>query len=199
MNQTNPHFTQWKNLTEEQKAEHDFENYSYEFQGYTEWFPLIKKEPSEDIVYRLVIEKDKYYTMDHEDHACQYVIKGKDITSDDNKIISLRPAKPSETNHNSQSWPVFIYNMYEAGKKEEAMLKVYENISNTLDNQQSIKRSIDTLPIELCSNELLVSFAMGLNVYLGKESKIRTQFCNRVKSFLMKESRMKKTLESIFA
>lgn len=108
-------------------------------------------------------------------------------------------SKRTETNHNSQSWPVFIYNMYEAGKKEEAMLKVYENISNTLDNQQSIKRSIDTLPIELCSNELLVSFAMGLNVYLGKESKIRTQFCSRVKSFLTKESRMKKTLESIFA
>lgn len=108
-------------------------------------------------------------------------------------------SKRTETNHNSQSWPVFIYNMYEAGKKEEAMLKVYENISNTLDNQESIKRSIDTLPIELCSNELLVSFAMGLNVYLGKESKIRTQFCSRVKSFLKKESRMKKTLESIFA
>jgi len=96
MNQTNPHFTQWKNLPDEQKAEHDFDNYKYEFQhssGY--WLNIHVPPLDHNLVIRLVIEPGKWYFLEESDGFTSYVIKGSEI-SPINTWPILRPARPDE-------------------------------------------------------------------------------------------------------
>tara|TARA_R110002020_G_scaffold407668_4_gene617633 strand:+ start:301 stop:858 length:558 start_codon:yes stop_codon:yes gene_type:complete len=94
MNQT-INLIQWKNHTPEVKDEHDFKNYKYDYQCEhgTGWQYLDEDDVFEDCVYRLVIEKDKwYYTEDYEGFQCQKL--GSEINPED--YTMLRPAKPSE-------------------------------------------------------------------------------------------------------
>jgi len=99
MNQTT-NFTQFKNLTDGKKAEFDFENYSYELQarGSTEWTNIAGDSANPigiggDDVYRLVIEKDRWYwcALDYTNVAG--VRLGKDIKTG---FDTLRPCTPSE-------------------------------------------------------------------------------------------------------
>ena len=89
---------QWKNLTEEQKADFDFENYKYEFQMF-DWVPKRGSDIANDRVYRLVIEEDKWY-------FCKGIykkpIQGKYLICENFKykklkvFENLRPAKRHE-------------------------------------------------------------------------------------------------------
>ncbi|MCP4988594.1 MAG: hypothetical protein GY928_21840 [Colwellia sp.] len=88
---------QWKNLTEDQKAEFDFENYKYEKQVAYNWEVMPNKFTAcmDDAVYRLVIEDDKWYTYFSEKFSEKYTVKGSEFTNPDGAIC-LRPAKPDE-------------------------------------------------------------------------------------------------------
>ena len=97
MNQ-NTNLIQWKNLTDEQKADFNFEGYKYEFQMF-DWVPKQGSNIANDRVYRLVIEEDKWY-------FCKGVYKkpilGKYLICENNKyerlkvFENLRPAKLHE-------------------------------------------------------------------------------------------------------
>ncbi len=99
MNQTT-NLTQWKNLTDDEKAAFDFEDYAYEFQsGHSiEWeeytIALLRKLGANiDLVYRLKIEPEKWYYWSS--------IQGKGVVLGSEIIYShvfdlLRPAKESE-------------------------------------------------------------------------------------------------------
>lgn len=96
MNQTN-NLIQWKNLTQEQKDDFDFENYKYECQpvGSKHFIGFLADCP--DNVYRLVIEPDKWYAMEREcdhDHNVS-ILKGSNISEVDHCYM-IRPAKPKE-------------------------------------------------------------------------------------------------------
>ena len=69
---------QWKNLTDEQKADFDFENYKYEFQNGVHWNYIQTKTPYDHCVYRLVVEDDKWYTYSLRDASEKYskTVKG---------------------------------------------------------------------------------------------------------------------------
>ena len=83
---------QWKNLTDDEKAAFDFENYKYEHQleSETEW--IDSSGPFADDVYRLVIEPDKWYYCGD--------INGCDILLGEDVIViadtELRPATKAE-------------------------------------------------------------------------------------------------------
>ena len=101
MNQLN-NLIQWKNLTDEQKADFDFENYRYTIQTptNTKFFDFDQKGRPYGItdfgsVYRLVIEDDKWYTYFSEKFSEKYTVKGYEFTNPDGAIC-LRPAKPDE-------------------------------------------------------------------------------------------------------
>jgi hypothetical protein len=86
---------QWKNLTQEQKDDFNFENYEYQFLSEYEWTnsTVIRGESAGyDLVYRLVIEDDKYYV--YEDGGREEVFKGDEPYLVDTKL--LRPARPDE-------------------------------------------------------------------------------------------------------
>ena len=92
----------WKNLTQEQKDDFDFENYRYTVQTptNTKFFGFYQKERPTSItdfgsVYRLVIEHDKWYTYSSEEFSKKYTVKGSEFVNPDG-AISLRPAKPDE-------------------------------------------------------------------------------------------------------
>lgn len=99
MNQTN-NLSQWKNHTDEQKADYNFHSYTYETQHEMMWMECIFSEagrPHDDNVYRLKIEKHKWYFIAHNEFKSR-VLTGKDllkIPALDTMNI-LRPAKPSE-------------------------------------------------------------------------------------------------------
>jgi len=97
MNQTNPHFTQWKNLTPEQQADHDFKNYAYEYQNAVKgWSAKDETRPENaHIVYRLKIEPEKFYYVEESEDEVWKILKGSEI-SPINTWPVLRPAKPSE-------------------------------------------------------------------------------------------------------
>ena len=91
---------QWRNLTDEQKAEFDFENYKYQFQSEYEWTSstAIRGESAGyDLVYRLVIEDDKWYFY-REDSGMKVgfegVDKGKNLDLSPEEYRTLRPARP---------------------------------------------------------------------------------------------------------
>ncbi len=90
---------QWKNLTQEQMDEFDFENYWYEWQTGSGVFCTCAKSDFSlsDNVYRLVIEDDKWYAMPEYDGMGVYkdIVKGSDIKSPE-KYINLRPARLDE-------------------------------------------------------------------------------------------------------
>lgn len=99
---------QWKNLTEEQKADFDFENYKYRSQHEEMWMSCVFETSFEgrpETVYQLVIEEDKWYRY-HVKIDCSGpnernidVIKGSALIEYgdfENGFISIRPAKPSE-------------------------------------------------------------------------------------------------------
>jgi hypothetical protein len=94
---------QWRNLTQEQKDEFDFENYLYEFQGTGKnWYPVthLDKELGQ-VVYRLVIETDKWYMCEWNGNSgCEL---GRDVLEALEEIPvhyhnyrTLRPAKLNE-------------------------------------------------------------------------------------------------------
>ena len=62
MNQTT-NLVQYKNHTEEQKGDFDFENYKYEYQSLQglQWHSLKGSTADTERIYRLVIEEDKWY------------------------------------------------------------------------------------------------------------------------------------------
>ncbi len=93
---------QWKNHTDEQKKDFDFENYRYTVQTptNTKFFGFHQKQRPVSItdfgsVYRLVIEDDKWYTYFSEKFSEKYTVKGSEFTNPD-RAICLRPAKPDE-------------------------------------------------------------------------------------------------------
>jgi hypothetical protein len=95
---------QWKNLTQEQKDGHDFENYKYEvqtIQGMSDVFVEAnhydRRNNTREKVFRLVIEHDKWYTYSLRDASedCSKTVKGSEFFYPD-KAICLRPAKPDE-------------------------------------------------------------------------------------------------------
>ena len=90
---------QWKNHTDEQKADFDFENYKYYWQTSSGVFLSCDKSDFSlsANVYRLVIEDDKWYVMVEYDGMKVYkdMLKGSAIRSPE-KYTNLRPAKPDE-------------------------------------------------------------------------------------------------------
>lgn len=98
MNQTT-NFTQWKNLTDEQKTGFDFVNYEYEHQrsDSTAWTRKSAKFIEvHDYVYRLKIQPGKwYYTENSEMDEEGAVITG-DITGNLAGYYTLRPATAAE-------------------------------------------------------------------------------------------------------
>jgi hypothetical protein len=95
MNQTNPHFTQFKNLSKEDQAAHDFRGYKYEKQVAYDWetMPKAFTAPMDDRVYRLVIEPDMYYYI--ESIQVHFIKLGKDLKTTHN-WLTLRPATEAE-------------------------------------------------------------------------------------------------------
>jgi len=94
---------QWKNLTEDQKANFDFENYKYELQSTIDWVMRTSKSIGlPDVVYRLVIDPEKFYFVDSHKYTIpknKNIIKGCDFGEDhfdDSDYCILRPAKPHE-------------------------------------------------------------------------------------------------------
>lgn len=91
MNQVT-NLVQWKNLTQEQKKDFDFEDYKYEYQGEHNWWLPHAGICKFERIYRLVIEDDKWYTG---------FINGELVTClgscfDGLNPEILRPAKPDE-------------------------------------------------------------------------------------------------------
>jgi len=91
---------QWKNLTEEQKADFDFENYEYEMQhtNNSKGFQLAHKNPValiENRVYHLKIEPEKWYYCEWKD-GVKYPCLGKSFINEIDMAISLRPARKDE-------------------------------------------------------------------------------------------------------
>ena len=86
---------QWKNHTDEQKKDFDFENYKYEWQTSSGVFiACAKSDFSLSVnVYRLVIDHDKWYTYSIGESS--KTIKGSELARP-HKAICLRPAKPDE-------------------------------------------------------------------------------------------------------
>lgn len=115
---------QWKNLTEEQKADFDFENYKYEIQrgvSFGTWMPC---SPSDDLVYRLKIEPDKWYYFEHEPTGETGVTIGSKIGKPSVHEI-LRPARKDEIPKQETledkikaKWP----------NKEVVMLEYYDDV-----------------------------------------------------------------------
>lgn len=98
MNQVN-NLIQWKNLTQEQKDEFDFENYSYEVQKIgsieTGWFYKQTAQTFGKDVYRLVIEPERWYAVTGPyDHT--FLSPGTEITLFYGSYNSIRPARPDE-------------------------------------------------------------------------------------------------------
>ena len=95
MNQVT-NLVQWKNLTDDEKAEFDFEGYAYQFQWGEDWSGA-KITPINSIdgehVFRLKIEPEKWYYW--EAIGLSGVTMGKDLNNPSLEGI-LRPAKPSE-------------------------------------------------------------------------------------------------------
>ena len=83
---------QYKNLSDEQKAEFNFEGFKYERQVAYDWevMPTKFTSPVDDRVYHLVIEPGKYYYIEDK--------HGFDVRCTDIPINApiLRPAKTSE-------------------------------------------------------------------------------------------------------
>ena len=143
MNQTNPHFTQWKNLTKEQKDEYDFEGYRYNYQaGSGIWQPFIPQfagkrlvSPEGQYVYRLVIEPDKYYYV-----SCSAINKGVPFTSEglslEHYLIYdiLRPARISEIPKPKRSFKDGAYYpvIYLDGEQDIARYFDEENTFDTI-------------------------------------------------------------------
>jgi hypothetical protein len=98
MNQTT-NLIQWKNIPDKQKAEHDFENYAYEYQNEhsTDWQNLRDDDIFQDCVYRLVIEPEKWYFLEL-NRGGNEVIIGSNLLKDDYSGIhpTVRPCKPDE-------------------------------------------------------------------------------------------------------
>ena len=101
MNQAT-NLVQWKNHTEEQKGDFDFDNYKYECQpvGSKNFIGFLAD--CSDNVYRLVIEKDKYYYVQCPEikNGKPYIEKGCELLKVSRKLQEacsiLRPAKPHE-------------------------------------------------------------------------------------------------------
>jgi hypothetical protein len=102
---------QWKNLTEEQQADFDFENYKYEGQyggGDTTFQEMPNNiRPSAQGVYRLNIEPDKWYFIRQGDFLRDLLnlnkglcILGKDLLNHKDVLVSdldeIRPARLDE-------------------------------------------------------------------------------------------------------
>jgi len=109
MNQTR-NLIQWKNLTNEEAAGFDFENYKYEFQHGLDWILKtnidlpINGDSTNQCVYRLVIELDKFYytddgidspSVDLGSNLIKWDIKGSNEFTFKKSTV-VRPAKPSE-------------------------------------------------------------------------------------------------------
>ncbi len=85
---------QYKNLPEEVQADHNFENYEYEYQDFYDW--KVMNHHSPHYAYRLVIEDDQWYTRTDDDGQ-QLTTLGKDIDEGTIKYaLSIRPARPDE-------------------------------------------------------------------------------------------------------
>jgi len=95
---------QWKNLTDEQKAEFDFEEYRYEMQytSKSKGFEPAPKNADAVVnhrVYRLKIEPDKwYYWMQFTGRYSSQsdIVLGKDLKGHLESYDELRPATPEE-------------------------------------------------------------------------------------------------------
>jgi len=96
MNQVT-NLVQWKNLTDDQKAEYDFEGYAYETQGLYDlnWFNASKSKGTDEArnqkVYRLKIEPEKWYMVDEDTGHL-----GENIIGREHRFAHIRPAKTSE-------------------------------------------------------------------------------------------------------
>ena len=89
---------QWKNLTQEQKDEFDFENYKYKMQDYiisNNWLSARDNCPSRQAVYRLVIEPEKWYWCKWPD-GCEYPALGKSFINEIENCLGVLPAKEHE-------------------------------------------------------------------------------------------------------
>ena len=104
MNQVS-NLVQWKNHTDDEKDEFDFEKYSYQYQaGSGIWQPFTQLKdgkrrlaPDGQYVYRLKIEPEKWYAIIC--HAGKYITPGSNIQKYDVASATLlRPAKPSDRN-----------------------------------------------------------------------------------------------------
>jgi len=89
--------TQWKNLTDDEKAAFDFENYSYEHQleSSTKW--IDSDGPFSDDVHRLKIEPEKWYYLISSSDGGEF-LQGSELLKDDyiNVHPVVRPCQPSE-------------------------------------------------------------------------------------------------------
>ena len=88
---------QWKNLTDEEKAGFDFENYKYEYQICREWikYEMGSIDPRLDMVYQLVIEDDKWYYWVWEGES--FIKLGSQVVEMHRGGYStIRPARPDE-------------------------------------------------------------------------------------------------------
>ena len=98
MNQTT-NLIQWKNLTDEEKAGFYFENYKYEFQHGLDWILKtnidlpINGDSTNQCVYRLVIEPDKWYYCDWINVKSE-VLKGLDLAAF-NTVADIKTVRPA--------------------------------------------------------------------------------------------------------
>ncbi len=145
---------QWKNLTQEQKDDFDFENYRYTVQTptNTKFFGFYQKERPTSItdfgsVYRLVIEHDKWYTYFSEEFSKKYTVKGSEFVNPDG-AISLRPAKPDEIPQQEKTLEQKIKDKWSDKEvvllKHDAMdvLRMVSNDSSCFSSSHTICRSI---------------------------------------------------------
>lgn len=97
---------QFKNHTDDQKAEFDFENYAYEWQQGLEWSEITNtrfkaRDAAGEDVFRLKIEPEKWYILSEDmvtpDEDDIEIVQGCKIIGDYSRLLTyLRPAKPNE-------------------------------------------------------------------------------------------------------
>ena len=93
---------QWKNLTPEQQAEFDFEDYEYEAMAplSTIWVSALTQPitPHDHTIYRLKIQPEKWYYIkfDSPNSVDSYTLRGSDDLIKEPFISIIRPATKDE-------------------------------------------------------------------------------------------------------
>lgn len=132
MNQTT-NLIQWKNLTQEQMDDFDFENYKYEFQGFLDW-NTHAGIPKRSRVYQLVIEYDKWYTYSTKNLIGEIIktVKGSEFVNPE-EACECRPARPDEIPQQEKTLEQKIQNKWFDKKvvilsSENGMLRIVKTI-----------------------------------------------------------------------